>query len=176
MRGPAKLAGPLAVSSESEHFATAALISRNFHRSKNRMKSPWWIGLGLLSLVAFCTVAVAADEDCEKKDKDAVSLVADDDCEKDGDCEKKDLLADDCCEKDGDCEKEDELLADEECEKDGDCEKEALLADDDCEKDGDCDKDEELLADEECEKDDDCEKELVADKCKKGDKEGSLVA
>ena len=81
------------------------------------MKSPWWIGLGLMSLVAFCTVAVAADKDCKKKDKDAVSLVADDCCEKDGDCEKEDeLLADEECEKDGDCEKEDELLADK-CKK-----------------------------------------------------------
>ena len=98
------------------------------------MKSPWWIGLGLLSLVAFCTVAVAAEDDCKKKDKDAVSLVADEECEKDDDCEKKDLVADEDCEKDGDCEKEpvadkckkgdkDQLLADEDCEKDGDCEK-----------------------------------------------------
>jgi len=105
------------------------------------MKSPWWIGLGLLSLVAFCTVAVAADKDCKKKDKDAVSLVADeecekdDDCEKDGDCEKELLLADDCCEKDGDCDKEEELLADDECEKG-----------DDCDKDGDCEKGEEEVA------------------------------
>ena len=116
------------------------------------MKSPWWIGLGLMSLVAFCTVAVAADEDCEKKDKDAVSLVADEDCEMD-----KDLLADKC--KKGDKE---ELLADEDCEK----KDKDLLADEDCEK-----KDKDLLADEDCEK----EKDLLADKCKKGDKE-ELVA
>ena len=90
------------------------------------MKSPWWIGLGLLSLVAFCAVAVAAEDDCKKKDKGVVSLVADDecekddDCEKDGDCEKELLLADDCCEKDGDCDKEEELMADDDGEKDWD--------------------------------------------------------
>ena len=70
----------------------------------------------------------AADEDCEKKDKDAVSLLADEDCEKkdkdasfDEDCEKKDkdLLADE------DCEKKDKDLVADDCKK-GD--KEELVA------------------------------------------------